>query len=140
MGIDLSKINPLPVFVAALATFFLGALWYQPLFGNAWKRAHGYSEARLKAMQTLRPMPVFFAGLIVCYLLAAFAIAMLVVKIQITSAGEGAVLGLVIWVVAAAIQLTGWLSSDKPFVAFQIDAGYQLFYLPIMGAILGAWR
>lgn len=140
MGVDLSEIKFLAVIVAAVATFFLGAIWYAPLFGNAWKKAHGYSDERIKAMQTVRPMPVFFAGLLLCYVVASFAVAMLVVRLNIDSAIDGIVLGLTVWIVAAAIQLTGWLSSDKPFVAFQIDAGYQFLYLPLIGAILGAWQ
>ena len=36
------QINYLAVGVAALATFFLGALWYSPLlFGKLWLKAHG---------------------------------------------------------------------------------------------------
>jgi hypothetical protein len=140
VGIDLSQINFLAVGVAALATFFLGALWYEPFFGKAWRSAHGYSEEKLKEMQARRPMPVFFAALLASYVVAGFAVAALVTRMDITSAGAGAVLGLYIWVVVAAISFTAWVSSDKPFLAFQIDAGYQLLYLPLIGAIVGAWR
>jgi hypothetical protein len=31
------------------------------------------------------------------------------------------------------------LYSDKPIATFLIDAGYQLVYLVVMGAILGRW-
>jgi hypothetical protein len=42
-------INYFAVIAAALACFLIGGLWYSPLlFGNAWMRANGFSEADLK--------------------------------------------------------------------------------------------
>jgi hypothetical protein len=35
---------------------------------------------------------------------------------------------------------TANLYSDKPAAAFLIDAGYQLVYMTVMGAILGGWQ
>jgi hypothetical protein len=32
------------------------------------------------------------------------------------------------------------LSGCRKFAVFLIDAGYELVYLAVMGAILGAWR
>ncbi len=43
-------------------------------------------------------------------------------------------------VAAATIGLTSYLFSERRFSTYLIDAGYQLVYLVMMGAILGAWR
>jgi hypothetical protein len=44
--------HSLPILVAALAAFLIGALWYSPvLFAKAWVRANGYTPEKLAAMQ-----------------------------------------------------------------------------------------
>jgi hypothetical protein len=62
-------------------------------------------------------------------------------RVGVGSALGGAKLGLVLWVgFALTIGLTAWVYSDKPVTTYLIDAGYQLVYLLIMGAIIGGWR
>ena len=41
---------------------------------------------------------------------------------------------------AATIGLTANMFSEKKLAAWLIDAGYQIVYLMVMGAILVAWR
>jgi hypothetical protein len=76
--LDLTRINYLAVAVAALAAFFIGAVWYTALFGKLWAIKHGYSPEQLQQMQARRPMPVFFAELIVCYFIAAMGLDILI--------------------------------------------------------------
>jgi len=141
MTIDFAQLNVWAILVAALATFFLGGLWYTALFGKAWQKMHGYSDEKLKEMQTRRPPTVFFAGLLVCYLVVAAVLATLVAALDLRTAAAGATLGLLTWVgLAAAIQMTGHLSQDKPWGAYLIDLSYQLIYLIGMGALLAVWR
>ena len=53
-------INYIAVIVAAVIAFAIGGLWYSPLlFANLWVKAHGYSEERLKEMQTKRSSQIF---------------------------------------------------------------------------------
>jgi uncharacterized protein YndB with AHSA1/START domain len=137
---NLTTINWLAVLVAALATFMLGGLWHTALFGKLWVRLNGHTPEVIKQMQARRPPPVFFATLLVCYLLAALAAALLVVGLDLRNAGHGAGLGLVLWVLAVAIQATGHIATPRPWSAFALDAAYQLIYLPMTGAILAAWR
>jgi hypothetical protein len=62
MILDLAPVNWLAVIVAALATFFLGGLWYQALFGRLWVRLHGYSHEKVMQMRTARPPAHFLAA------------------------------------------------------------------------------
>jgi len=39
------QINYMAVLVAVAANFFLGFLWYTPLFGKAWAREHGFDTS-----------------------------------------------------------------------------------------------
>ena len=41
---------------------------------------------------------------------------------------------------AATIGLVANVYSGKRFAVFAIDAGYQLVYVAVMSAILGAWH
>jgi hypothetical protein len=41
---------------------------------------------------------------------------------------------------ALTLGLTAFVYSNKKFATFAIDAGYQLVYMLMMGAILGAWQ
>jgi hypothetical protein len=141
MTLDVAAINYLAVLVVALATFFLGAVWYTALFGKRWVQLQGFTPEQMKAMQARRPPPLFFGGLILCYLVIALVVAMLVVAFNVNNILDGALMGLLLWLgPAAAVAMTGYLSTDKAFGVYLIDCGYQLLYLVLMGAVLGAWR
>ncbi|HEY3245366.1 MAG TPA: DUF1761 domain-containing protein [Phycisphaerae bacterium] len=138
---DLAKINWLAVFTAALATFFLGAVWYQALFGNLWKRLHGYTHEQLRAMQAKRPPLVFFGGMIGAYLLLAFVMALLVTAFNVTGIAGGLALGLLLWLgPTSAVAFTGWLAADKAIGTYGLDAAYQFVYMAMIGVILAVWR
>ncbi len=141
MNLSVEHVNWLAVAVAALATFFLGGVWYQALFGKLWVRLHGYSPEKVKQMQAAKPPALFFGGMIVAYFLLAIVMAVLIAALGITSWSGGATLGFLIWLgPAIAMGFTAWLASDRVIGVFLIDWAYQLVFLVMMGAILGAWR
>ena len=131
--------NYLAIIVAVVATFALGALWYSPLlFGNMWVRAHGYSGERLDRMK--KAAPKAYGISFVAFLVLAAVLTFLAWRVGVGTAMGGVRLGVAVWLgFAATIGLTAWVYSDKPFSTYLIDAGYQLVYLVIMGAIIGAW-
>lgn len=139
MTIDFGAINWLPVGASALATFMLGGLWYTALFGKLWQRLNGYSTEKLAEMSKRRPPPLFFGTLLACYIAVSVVMAMLINAFGIEHWLTGAALGLLIFAIAAAVQATGQLASDKPMRALLIDLAYQAIYLPMTGAILAAW-
>lgn len=137
-----AQINFLAVTAAAVATFLVGALWYSPvLFGKLWMKAHGYSEEKLKEMQKTAAQAYITS--FVCYLVmgVVFSVILSYVYPEASTVAKGLQLGFLFWVgFAATIGLTANLFSEKPLSTYLIDAGYQLIYLLIMGAILGGWR
>lgn len=61
--------------------------------------------------------------------------------IGVASLSDGVLLGFLLWLgVALPIGITAWIASNRPFGAFAIDFAYQLVFLLMVGAILGAWR
>lgn len=141
MTIELGAVNWWAVLVAALATFFLGGMWYQALFGKLWVRLHGYSPEKVKAMRAAKPPALFFGGMVCAYGLLAYVMAVLANACGATTWSSGATLGFLIWLgPAIAIGFTAWLASDRVPGVFVIDWAYQLVFLVMMGAIIGAWR
>lgn len=136
----LSSFHALPVLVAAVAAFVLGALWYSPaLFATAWVRAHGYTDEQIARMRSgaARAYAISFA----CFLVMAAAMGLLVARVQPVGVLGGIKLGALIGVgFAAAVSLTANVYSDRPLAAWAIDAGYQVAYLILMGVILAVWH
>lgn len=133
------EIDYLPAVVAALAAFALGALWYGPLFGKAWVRAHGYTEEELSAMRTGAGKAYLSA--LVSNLIMAAVLAVLAGWSGVTTVGQTMRLAFLCWLgFVLTTGLTGLAFSNRRPATFFIDAGYQLIYMLVMGAIIGGWR
>jgi hypothetical protein len=132
--------HSLPILIAALAAFSISALWYSPLlFAKAWVRVHGYTAEKLTVVQA-RALRAY-AGSFVAYVLMAFVLRLLIRHIGADSIGDGAAWAFHAWLgFALPIGFIANLYSDTPVAAFLIDAGCQLVYMTVMGAILGGWQ
>jgi hypothetical protein len=134
---DFSTINYFAVLAAAISTFVLGGLWYSPLlFGKAWMRANGFSEADLQTFSKAR----MFGWSILFSLVMAINLAMFLSG-PATSVTWGTAAG---WLagfgwVAMAIAIIG-LFENKSWKYIAINGGYMTAAFLIMGAIIGAWR
>jgi len=132
-------VNYAAVIVSALAAFLLGALWYSPvLFARQWTAVHGYTPEKLEAMK--QGMVRTYAISFVCFVVMAWVMAVLNYRVGVGSAMGGVRLGGLTWLgFVATIGLTANLYSDKPLLAWIIDAGYQLVYMIVMGVIVAVW-
>jgi hypothetical protein len=140
MTLNFESVNWLAVGVAAIATFFLGGIWYTAL-AKPWQRLHGYSDEQVSEMKKLRPPAVFFGGMIASYVILAAVLGVLFATFGVASLAAGLTVGLLLWLgISLPIGITAWIASNKPFGAFAIDFAYQLVFLLMVGAILGAWR
>jgi hypothetical protein len=71
----------------------------------------------------------------------ALMFSLLIRYIGVTTVLGGMWLGFILWLgFAFTTGLTRSLFSERTVSSFLIDAGYQLVYLMIMGALLGGWR
>ncbi len=137
---ELSNINFLALLVAAIASFALGAIWYSPLlFSKAWQKAVGLSDETMKNAN----MAVIFGSSFILIFLMNFGLAVILQGHagRDISAMSGALYGLLIGIFFIATSIAiNMLYQRKSFTLWAIDAGYQVLYLAISGAILGAWR
>jgi len=132
--------NYLAILVAAVVAFLIGGLWYSPLlFAKQWMAAHAHTPedvVELKA-DAPRAYAISFVG----FLIMAAILQMLLNHLDAHNWQHGALWGAHIWLgFAFTIGLMANVYSGKKFSVFVIDAGYQLVYLVVMGAILGQWH
>ncbi len=127
----------LPIFLAALASFAVGALWYGPVFGKTWMKLMNFTPESMKAMKMTpaRAMAIGFASQVVF----AFVLAVFVggLALDVPSA-----LTLAFWIwlgFYATTTLGGYLWEGKSFKLVAFNMAYQLVGLLVTAAVLGAF-
>ena len=128
--------NYLAVFVAALAGFGVGAVWYG-VFGKAWLDALCKSEDDIKGSGAAQALP-FVTGL-VADLVMAIMLAWLMGHLGNITIHGGLITGLFVWVgfVITTMGVNHAFSGASPKLT-AIDGGHWLAVLLVMGAIIGA--
>jgi hypothetical protein len=134
-----SHVNLLAVIVAAVVAFAIGALWYSPvLFAKPWMAAQGFTTESMAAMRGT--MARSYGISFICMVVMAAVMSVLLRRMGVVGAMHGARFGAFAWLgFAATIGLTANVYGNKPSALYLIDAGYQLVYMAVMGAILAVW-
>jgi hypothetical protein len=132
-------VDYLTVFVAAVAQFIIGAIWYMPIFGKVWGEIHGFSKLSKKeqqqAQKEMMPMlAVQFAVTIVTTVVLAKLILLLPDYSAYSLAGL-AWLGFVVPVQASAV-IFGGTAPKWVLKKIMIMAGGSLACLLAAAAIL----
>jgi hypothetical protein len=127
-------VNLLAVFLAALAFFAVGALWYGVLFGKPWQRETGVTEPPQGA-QVLKIMGLTFAfELLVCLMLGHNIARTNPVPHVIMMMAVG--FGLTIMTPAIGIN---YLHQRKSLTLFLIDAGHFVVGMAAVGGVFIAF-
>lgn len=127
--------NYVAILIAAAAMMGLGALWYGPLFGKAWRNLMGFTPERMKTMKmsTKKAMALqALASLITVFMLALF------MSVFEPKNGLGAiVLAFLIWVgFIATTMANSVLFEDRPARLYVLNASYQLVALVLAAMII----
>ena len=127
--------NWFAVIAAALSSFVLGALWYGPLFGQAWMKLAGVTPDQVKNGNKA----LIFGGAFVLALISAMAFSYMLGNQETAVSGAlyGALGGFCL--VAASFAST-YLFEHKPLALWLINGGYRTVQFTLIGLILGAWR
>ncbi len=128
------SVNYWAVLVAAIASFPVGFAWFaRGTLGLPWARMAGVPEENLG-----NPNPIVFVGVFIGSFVAAHLIAALMGVLAITSAGGGALLGMILGI---AIRLPSHLLHDgfegRPFGLTLINGGHDIVQLSVIGLVLG---
>ena len=137
---EISNINFIALITAAIASFALGAIWYSPLlFSKAWQKAAGLTSESLQNTN----MALIFGSSFLLILLMDFGLAVILQghATRDISAMSGMIYGLLIGVFFISTSYgINMIYQRKSFILWAIDSAYQVLYLGMTGAILGAWR
>jgi Protein of unknown function (DUF1761) len=128
----MANANLLAIFVAAVAGFLVGGLWYGPLFGRAWMAEHGFTEEELKNANMLKIYGLTFA----LSVLSAVFLGHLLAHFGGMSARSTMMIstGIALGFIVPAIG-TSYLFSRKSGKLFAIDSGYWIVFYAAMGAV-----
>ena len=130
------RVNHLAVWVAAIAYFVFGALWYGLLFGSTWLSLLGKTKEQLPDGPMLYIVS-FVLGLILAY---ATAIA-LTRRPEDQTVSQGISFALFMGIAIYATQtLNHVIFEGRPFMLWLINTAYTLIGFAIIGAIVGGWR
>jgi hypothetical protein len=133
-------VNYVAVFVAAIAVFVLGWLWYSPLlFFKPWMRLRGLDPDAAMAGAKI-PGGKLLIEFGRCVVLA-YVIARLVVLLGVSSWLGAVHFGLSVWIGFPVVLLTGSVIWDNvPWKVAAIHAGDWLVKLLVLPIILSVWR
>jgi hypothetical protein len=136
---EFSHINFLAVIVATVAAFALGMVWYAGLFGKLWQRELGMTDEQMKGAN----MAMIFGSTLVLTFVMALGMAMLwhTQDMDGLTWMVGMYHGLFIGLMFVATSMgINYLYQRKSMTLWLIDAGYQVCFMAVIGAILGAWH
>ena len=130
------KTNYAAVFIAAIAYWLLGAVWYGVLFSKPWMALENISIEQAKSLNPVLPYVITF----VLNLLIAYALAQICIWRNANTAGRGASVGVLLWIgFVGPITYTTYMYEMRPKELFAINEFFPLAGLVLMGAIIGAW-
>ena len=130
------KTNYAAVFVAAVAYWVLGAVWYGVVFGARWMVLENMSMEQAKGMNPVLPYVVSF----ILNILIAYSLAQICIWRNANTVGRGASVGVLLWIgFIGPITYTTYMYEMRPKELFAINEFYPLAGMVLMGAIIGAW-
>jgi hypothetical protein len=151
MNLLLENLNLLPIFVASLSSFIIGAIWFGPkTFYPVWMKALGREVPTEPYKMTGGETLFMFGGTYVAALIQVFTMGLIFSLARSadisTDAGTGALIG---FIFATGLGAFGSLSHRifgqpdgkvfKSLKVWLIEVGQDVLCLTIAGAILGAW-
>lgn len=132
------SVNLMAVLVAAVASFFVGSLWYSPLlFGDIWMKLAGIKKAKNKPNNMWLRFFLYFVGMFVM----SFVLAQMLLFTASSTVVEGLLISFWLWLgFIAPITLGGVLWENKPIMLFVLNNAYNLVSLGILSTIIVLWK
>ncbi|MBX3244475.1 MAG: DUF1761 domain-containing protein [Acidobacteria bacterium] len=129
-------INHIAVFVCAVMSLVIGALWWSPLlFAKPWQKENGLTDEQLANVN----MPKTFGLTFLLAWLMSYNLAFFIGSPDTTwQWGISAGLLAAIWVAAMFIIIA--LFEQRTWKYMAINCGYIFVYFAVIGFILGIWR
>ncbi len=135
------SINIWSILIASIVSFIIGAIWYSPaIFGKQWMTLTNTGPKDITVAQT-KGMWKLYGIQFLLFIVTMFILGFAIATMQISTAIDGATLGLLAWIGFYATSGIGSILWErKPLKLVLISTGAMLLNLIISGAILGGWR
>lgn len=134
---EFSNLNLWAVVVAWIINCAVGAYWYSPAgFAKQWKKHTGIDILKIPEKEATRILGfVVLAGFI-----QALTLAVVIHSIGITTAMEGLVAGVVLWLGLTAATTVGvTLYSRRSWKFLWLNSSYFLLVMAVNSVILAIW-
>jgi hypothetical protein len=132
------RLNWVAILVAAIASFLFEALWFS-VFLNEW--IAGIGRTREWLMSSGMSPALQYGVAILCAVIAAAVLSICIQASGEQSARRGILVGAIVWLgFVATSWATEYIFEVRTLQIYAINAGFWLFDLGLMGAIVGAWK
>jgi hypothetical protein len=132
------RLNWVAILVAAIASFLFEALWYS-VFMNEW--LSGIGRTREWLMSSGMSPALQYAVAILCAVIMATVLSICVQGSGEHSARRGILVGALVWLgFVATTWATEYIFEVRTLQIYAVNAGFWLFDLILIGAIVGAWN
>jgi hypothetical protein len=134
----IGDLNWLAIILGTLAYFFLGAIWFTPLFGKAYDEA--LDSKRTKGQKW---PPIYYTGPFVSSLIVTTATSVLMYALNVAQMSDALLLGLIVGVgYAMSISFNNSINPKipKPLLYGAVTGSYHLVGIVIVAAIIFAMK
>ncbi len=150
MNISMSSLNFLAIFVASLASFVIGAVWFGPkTFYPIWMKALGREVPTERIQMTGGQTLLMFGGTYLAALIQVVSLSLIIALARSAgpvSVGTGALIGFVFSVGLGAFASLSHRMFAQPngevyrsLKVWLIEVGQDVVCVTIAGVILAAW-
>ena len=132
------RLNWVAILVAAIASFIFEALWFS-VFLNEWLAGIGRTHEWL--MSSGMSPALQYGVAILCAVIAAAVLSLCIQASGEHSARRGVLVGVIVWLgFVATSWATEYIFEVRTLQIYAINAGFWLFDLMLIGAIVGVWK
>ena len=133
-----SHMNWLAVLVAAIAYFFLGAIWYSALFRDAWIKAAGVNMSDPNGRKGLAGIMI---ASFITILITTIGLGLLITRVGSGGWLTGCKIGLIAGLCfSAATICNSYLYEKRPIALSAINSLYNIVGCVIAGIIISIWK
>jgi hypothetical protein len=136
--LELDGINFWAVVAAWIVNCAVGAYWYSPAgFAKQWKKHTGVDLLKIPQKEATR----ILMAVVVSGAVQAFTLALVLNSLDVSTATEGLVAGLVLWfglVAATTVGVT--LYARKSWRFLWLNSSYFLIVMAVNSVLLAVWR
>ncbi len=131
------SVNYLAVVIAAVVAIVIGFVWYAPqVFGNRWLAYLGTTRAALG-----QPSPAGIATGVIASLLNAWVLAVLATTLKASTAQEGIILGVLVWLGFMATLTAAQIGFEKkPWGLWVLNNAHNVIVQAVMGIVVAVVR